>query len=237
MVVMVLSGFGKKLSHRFGQLSLAGDSLPVRLRSTTIGLVGLVAAVGLGLVAMISQQDWPDSINAPLPQTPQLGVVRNDPLALLAEPQPSSRSQRSNARVATTQAPPAPRAAVDAQLGDAQQLEAPAGGPGLAPEAPESHPGPQGQGSPPPSSAATEPAGGDAPASTAEPPPAGEGTGPVTAGEPGTPADEPEQVPSQPEWVPGDSSHGNGPPSWAHGGHGPPTSHPGGHGKPSWAGH
>jgi hypothetical protein len=237
MLVKMLSRVGQWLSRRISRLSVAGDSLPVRLRSTTVGLVGLVAAVGLGLVAMISQQDWPDSINAPLPQAPQLGVVRNDPLVLSQAPRSSnSRSLRSS-RVVTTQTPPEnPRTAAGGQLGDAQQLGSPANGPTPPPDAPESHPESQGQGSPPPSSAATEPAGADAPAAATEPPAATEDTGPQTAGEPEAPAGEPEQAPSEPEWVPGDS-HGNRPPPWAGGGHGPPAWHPGGHGKPSWAGH
>lgn len=237
MVVMVFSKLGKEVSRRFSQLSLAGDSLPVRLRSTTIGMVGLVAAVGLGLMAMISQQGWPDPINAPLPQAPRLGVVRNDPLALPTGLQPSPRPQRTHSRVATTQSSPAPQGAVDAHLGGAQQLEGPAAGPPTpVSEAPESHPEPQGQGSPPPSTATAEPAGADTPASTAESP-ATEDTGPLTAGEPEAPASEPEQAPGEPEQVPGDSSHGNGPPPWAGGDHGSTSEHPRGRGKPSWAGH
>jgi len=234
MDVMVLSRLRKEFSRRFGQLSLAGDSLPVRLRSTTIGLVGLAAAVGLGLVAMISQQSWPDSINAPLPQTPRLGVVRNDPLAP-PPPRPSARSQGSGSRVVTSEASSSPGAAVDTQLGDAQQLEAPASAPTPAPEAPEL-PEPQGE-SPPPSSAASEPAGADAPVAADEPPPATEGPGPQTAGEPEAPAGEPAEMPSEPAETPGDFSPGNGPPSSVGGGHGHPGRYPGSHGKPSWAGH
>jgi len=234
MLVKVLSRFGKELSRRVSQLSLAGDSLPARLRSTTIGLVGLVAAVGLGLVAMISQQDWPDSINAPLPRAPQLGVVRNDPLVLSQALRSSSPQPPRSSRAVTTQAPPAdPRAAVGGTLGDAQQVEAATGGPASVPEAPESHPEPQGQGSPPPSEATGPAAGAGTPASTAEPPPATGDTGPQTAGEPEAPAEEPEAVPDAPDGEPGDFSHGNRPPPWAGGGHG----HPGGHGKPSWVGH
>ena len=63
--------------------SLAGDGLLVRLRSTTIGLLGLVAVVGLGLVAFISQIGWPGVFSGPLPAAPAGGVVHNDTIALV----------------------------------------------------------------------------------------------------------------------------------------------------------
>lgn len=238
MGVEVFSRLIKRLPRRVGQLSVAGDSLPVRLRSTTIGLVGLAAAVGLGLVAMISQQGWPDPINAPFPQAPRLGVVRNDPLALPPASQPSPRSGRDHSRVAKTHSPPSSPtvAAVDTHLDGARQLEGPASEPTPAPEAPESPPESQGQGSPSPSTAAAEPTGIGTSASTGRPP-ANEGPGPVTAGEPEAPPEEPERLPEEPELPPEESSHGNGPPPWAGGGRGPSSEYPHRRGKPSWAGH
>jgi hypothetical protein len=230
MVVKVFSGLGKRLLRRFSRLSVAGDSLPVRLRSTTIGLVGLVAAVGLGLVAMISQQSWPEAVKTPLPQAPQSGVVRNDTLALSPAPQSSSRSQRNNSRVAVTQSPLVSQTDGDVHLGGSQQLESPPNAPSPVLEPPASHPEPHGQGPPPPSAAATEPSAAGAPASTAEPPPPAEDAGPLSASEP-------EISPGNSGQAPGNSSHGNGPPPWTGGGHGPTSENPGGHGKPSWAGH
>lgn len=39
----------------------------VRLRSTSIALLGVVTAIGLGLVAFISQLGWPGIVNSPIP--------------------------------------------------------------------------------------------------------------------------------------------------------------------------
>ncbi len=60
--------------------SLAGDGLLVRLRSTSIALLAVVAAIGLGLVAFISQMGWPAVFSGPIPAGPELGAVRNDPI-------------------------------------------------------------------------------------------------------------------------------------------------------------
>jgi len=59
--------------------TLLGDGMLVRLRSTTIGILGAVAAMGLGLVAVASQQGWPGVFSGPLPQAPAQ-LVENDPL-------------------------------------------------------------------------------------------------------------------------------------------------------------
>jgi hypothetical protein len=65
-----------------------GDGMLVRLRSTMIGILGLVAAVGLGLVGVVSQQGWPDVASGPPPLAP-LGLQQNDSIAL-----PRSVSER-----------------------------------------------------------------------------------------------------------------------------------------------
>lgn len=64
---VVLSSTRKLLSRSILGSSLAGDGLLVRLRSTSIGLLGLVAAVGLGLIAFISQLGWPGVFSQPIP--------------------------------------------------------------------------------------------------------------------------------------------------------------------------
>lgn len=49
------------------RLSLAGDSFIERARSTTFALLGSMAAVGLAIVALALQQDWPLLGNNPIP--------------------------------------------------------------------------------------------------------------------------------------------------------------------------
>ncbi len=55
----------------------------VRLRSTTIGLLGLVTFVGLALIAFVSQIGWPGVLSGPLPAAPAPAVVQNDTIALV----------------------------------------------------------------------------------------------------------------------------------------------------------
>jgi hypothetical protein len=78
MIALVLSRARHLLSHSVLGSSLAGDGLLVRLRSTSIGLLGLVTAVGLGLIAFIAQLGWPGVFNAPIPGSPhEAGTVHN----------------------------------------------------------------------------------------------------------------------------------------------------------------
>ncbi|HMC50148.1 MAG TPA: hypothetical protein VKH20_05845, partial [Solirubrobacterales bacterium] len=54
----------------------------LRLRRASIALLGLVGAVGLGLVIFISQIGWPGVFSGPLPGTPtRVGAV-DDTIAL-----------------------------------------------------------------------------------------------------------------------------------------------------------
>ncbi|MDX6608553.1 MAG: hypothetical protein QOF85_478 [Solirubrobacterales bacterium] len=54
----------------------------LRLRRASLALLGLVGAVGLGLVIFISQLGWPGALNAPLPNGPaKVGTV-HDAVAL-----------------------------------------------------------------------------------------------------------------------------------------------------------
>ena len=55
---------GKSLRSR---PSFAGTGLLERMRSTTFALLGLTAAMGLGLVLTLSQQSWPLLPSAPIP--------------------------------------------------------------------------------------------------------------------------------------------------------------------------
>jgi hypothetical protein len=78
MGVKVLSRLRQTLTQHVSGSSLAGDGLLVRIRSTSIALLGMVTAVGLGLVVFISQQGWPEVFSGPIPAAPQSAVVHND---------------------------------------------------------------------------------------------------------------------------------------------------------------
>jgi hypothetical protein len=84
--------------------SLAGDGLLVRLRSTSIALLAVVAVVGLGLVAFISQLGWPTVLSGPIPEGPELGVVRNDSIEMPLSP---ARSEAGTSRARRAAAPAA----------------------------------------------------------------------------------------------------------------------------------
>lgn len=58
--------------------SFAGTGLLERMRSTTFALLGITTAMGLGLVAVVSQQDWPFLPAAPLPALSEDGSSVDD---------------------------------------------------------------------------------------------------------------------------------------------------------------
>lgn len=63
----MLSRRDQRLSRHPRRLSFAGTGLLERMRSTTFALLGTTAALGLGLVAIVSQQGWPQLPSAPIP--------------------------------------------------------------------------------------------------------------------------------------------------------------------------
>ncbi len=82
MDVKVASKLGHALKRSLGGLSLAEGSMLLRLRRASIAMLGLVGAVGLGLVFFISQIGWPGVLSGPLPGTPtRIGTV-HDAIAL-----------------------------------------------------------------------------------------------------------------------------------------------------------
>jgi hypothetical protein len=82
MDVAVASKVADALTRSFGGLSLAEGSMLLRLRRASIALLGLVGAVGLGLVFFISQIGWPGVLSGPLPGAPtRVGTV-HDAIAL-----------------------------------------------------------------------------------------------------------------------------------------------------------
>jgi len=82
MDVAVASRLGKAISRRISGSAVVGNSMLVRLRSGTIGLVGLAAAIGLGLVALASEQGLPDVSSGPLPQRPPTPFVHHQTIAM-----------------------------------------------------------------------------------------------------------------------------------------------------------
>jgi hypothetical protein len=67
MVVSVRYKLGKALS-RFASGSFLGDSLLVRARTTSFAVLGASAAIGLAVLAIALQEDWPLVPGSPPPQ-------------------------------------------------------------------------------------------------------------------------------------------------------------------------
>lgn len=81
---------GQSWVRRFGRPSLLGDSVLERTRSSTFALLGIIAAVGLGLIAVVSLQSWPIVPGGAIPKLPVA---------------PRADHHRPTARVAPTPAP------------------------------------------------------------------------------------------------------------------------------------
>jgi len=78
MIAIVLSRTRHALTHSVFGSSLAGDGMLVRLRSISILLLGLVTAVGLGLIVFISQLGFPGVFSAPIPgNRTEVGAVHS----------------------------------------------------------------------------------------------------------------------------------------------------------------
>lgn len=176
MLVKVFSKVGQALTRSLGGLSLAQGSMLLRLRRASIALLGLVGAVGLGLVLFISQIGWPGVLSGPLPGTPtRVGAVHDaialtHPGAAVATAKPAGVSAGQGAGRA------AHRGSDGAQLDHAKKLAGTAG----------VHPG-HGTGHPASSQPGTEPAPvtpAPAPTTTvpveSSPPPSA--SGPATTG-------------------------------------------------------
>jgi len=87
----------------------------LRMRRASIGLLGLVGGVGLGLVFFISQIGWPGVLSGPLPGTPtRVGTVHN--AVALTHPGPAIAAAR-----------PAPESAVQGAGGVAHRGSGPSG--------------------------------------------------------------------------------------------------------------
>lgn len=91
--------------RRLGRLSLLGDGLAERLRSTSLGILGVATAVGLGVVALALRQEFPLLGVAPLPD-PQPVEQRIDDRVAVAPAGVTGATKREGAE--------APSAADDA---------------------------------------------------------------------------------------------------------------------------
>lgn len=191
--------------------SLAGDGLLVRLRSTTIAILGVVAAIGLALVAIASQMGWPSVLSGPLPQTPE-AFARNATIVAPASPS-SHRSTTGHGRQrrdrATAPVFDAPRRT--SELTAANPVESPV----AAPPASQQPSAPKAQGHESPSSPTPAQTPEVAPTQSPDDEPGSGEASPPESKAPSPP------VAAAPESSPGHSgeSHGNhygqGPPPWA----------------------
>jgi hypothetical protein len=173
MPAQVLSKRGKALLRRPGKISLAGDGLLERMRSTTFALLGITAALALGLVAIAAQQDWPDLPFSPLPgPAAKQGEVHG---ALVAAPPGDAgvgSAQPAAPALTAAAAAPTDGGGTDksgSRLSESRQLEVPVAGEKPAADAP------SGQDAAPPSSQVESPPSGSptvAPTPTPESSPA-----------------------------------------------------------------
>jgi len=67
MDVSVLSKHGQRSLRSAVRTRVLGDGLLERTRSTSLALLGLTAAIGLAMVALALNQDWPLIAGAPIP--------------------------------------------------------------------------------------------------------------------------------------------------------------------------
>jgi hypothetical protein len=103
----VSSRLGERLSQLVSNHSVAGDGLLERARSVAFALLGLTAAIGLGLVLFISHLSWPNIPDISIPGLPVEHGAHNHAVAVtpafkarnavLRHRSPSTASARSGA--------------------------------------------------------------------------------------------------------------------------------------------
>lgn len=79
---------------RLSRANLAGDGWSERMRSTAFALLGLVAATGLGLVAIFSQAGWVDFSTGPVPAPARSATALSSARSLRPAREPSSDAPR-----------------------------------------------------------------------------------------------------------------------------------------------
>jgi hypothetical protein len=166
MVVLVASRIRQALSRSTFYSSVVGDSMLARLRSTTIALLGVVTAVGLGLVAFISQLGFPGVFNGAIPDGPGgsaavHGAIALTPAVGTAHPARGVHVAGARVRLPSSSSSHAPRSAAGPHLGSLNQAGhvPPAGQPPAGhPQSPTPTPTPpQPVGEPPPATEAPTP--------------------------------------------------------------------------------
>lgn len=226
MPTKMLLARGQRLLRHLAGISVFGDGLLERARSTYLALLGGVAATGLAIVAFALQLGWPIGADRPLPSVPQKRQAVGAGVAVAAVPSRPVAARRKPSR-----GDAAPRVATPTV-----EATGPDSGPtsGLvvsnsepAPprdqdshghqEAPQGQPGPPTQASPAPQAA-------PAPQASPAPQAAQGGSGASKPGPPGpepAPAPQPEPPPepeAETSSVPGAGNaygkgNGNGPPA------------------------
>jgi hypothetical protein len=88
MVVQVSRHRGQSRPRRNPRFSILGDGLLERARSTTLALLGAIAAFGLALVAVTLQEGWPLIAGSPVPPGPALHEAVGGATALGAKATP-----------------------------------------------------------------------------------------------------------------------------------------------------
>src|SRR4051794_12389457 len=124
MVVLVVSRIRQAIIRSRLYSGVVGDSMLVRLRNSTIALLGTVTIVGLVLVAFISQLDFPGVFNGPIPDGSRSGSAAVSGAIAIAPGRPvghrALRGRRASARVRSSSLD-ASRPAVSTGLGSSHQ--------------------------------------------------------------------------------------------------------------------
>ena len=158
--------------------SFAGTGIAERMRSTSFALLGLTAATGLAMVAILSQPGWPLLSPAPLPSGPAVEQSLGEAVSLQGGSGASvgvgggaaaPRSERPNGVAGGGGSSPGHRSADPVEVAPGASLPVASPGTGEAGGRETASPG-NGPSPPPTEAAANDPAPGSPPVSS--PPPA-----------------------------------------------------------------
>jgi hypothetical protein len=106
-------------------------------------MLGVVTAVGLGLVVFVSQQGWPEVFSGPIPAGPQSAVVHNDTIAAsTAGPEVNAAGSLGDGEQGSSRLPRASRGDAGSGLGGSRQVGSVSPAAGTAPAASQPAPTP-----------------------------------------------------------------------------------------------